>query len=516
MKKPVPVHPPLIAAYMVLSLYAANMALVPYRDVVLPLLTIVAITSGVWALASLLLRDAHRGAAVASVAAAGFFLFGPVGDALGVASGPGRALWFLPLWSAFWIALMLGCAFLKKPRFALTKGLNAVGAALVILAGASIALGAKDLTAVAGAPVDGPAGAAKARQPDIVYVILDGYGRQDALERYFDFDNRPFLQELEQRGFTIIPEAITNYNQTQLSLASSLNMAYVQDLVENRGTSDAIRSQLNALVDRSAVVERLRKRGYRYFAITTGFPALQFESADLVLTERTGTLFQSALIDRTPLRGSSYVAASLYDERRHELVEGLELLGALGEPGPTPRFTVVHILAPHPPFVFGAHGEELRPAMPFGLFDGSHFYEAGGTKEQYLNGYRGQIQWLNQKLLAVLDELVKNRENPPVVILQADHGPKMHLHQEAAEETELDEAYPIFLAVNAPGTAVADVRTPVNLFRALFSDLFQEELPMLPDRAFYSPWSEPLNFTEVTDQLLSSDGDAVVTSTKRE
>ena len=62
--------------------------------------------------------------------------------------------------------------------------------------------------------------------PDIYYIILDGYPRQDALLQYFDFDNQYFIDQLEEIGFSIPTCSQSNFAMTILSLSSSLNMNY--------------------------------------------------------------------------------------------------------------------------------------------------------------------------------------------------------------------------------------------------------------------------------------------------
>jgi len=62
--------------------------------------------------------------------------------------------------------------------------------------------------------------------PDIYYIILDGYSRDDYLLEYFDYDNSPFLTWLTEQGFYVAQCSQSNYAQTRLSLASSLNMDY--------------------------------------------------------------------------------------------------------------------------------------------------------------------------------------------------------------------------------------------------------------------------------------------------
>ena len=62
--------------------------------------------------------------------------------------------------------------------------------------------------------------------PDIYYIILDGYPRQDALIQNFDFDNQFFIDQLEELGFSVPTCSQSNYAMTILSLSTSLNMNY--------------------------------------------------------------------------------------------------------------------------------------------------------------------------------------------------------------------------------------------------------------------------------------------------
>ena len=54
-------------------------------------------------------------------------------------------------------------------------------------------------------------------KPDIYYIILDRYANADTLSEIYDFDNEPFLHELEARGFSIAHHAWANYFKTALS-----------------------------------------------------------------------------------------------------------------------------------------------------------------------------------------------------------------------------------------------------------------------------------------------------------
>ena len=73
---------------------------------------------------------------------------------------------------------------------------------------------------------------------DIYYIVLDGFGRPDILQSHYGLDVTNFVAFLTARGFTVPPLAQSNYSQTFLSLASTLNLTYLDRLAETMGPSN--------------------------------------------------------------------------------------------------------------------------------------------------------------------------------------------------------------------------------------------------------------------------------------
>ena len=48
-------------------------------------------------------------------------------------------------------------------------------------------------------------------RPDIYYIILDGYARQDTLKEFYKYDNSAFMDGLAARGFYVAAESRSNY-----------------------------------------------------------------------------------------------------------------------------------------------------------------------------------------------------------------------------------------------------------------------------------------------------------------
>lgn len=417
----------------------------------------------------------------------------------------------LPLW--MWVAASLVLVFAADRlarKFAQTTTFLNVATTLLCLLAAGSAVSAhwsvrSELErSVAHSNASGSA--QKRPLPDVYYIVLDGYGRGDTFERLYGFSDAEFRSWLESKGFIVAEKARSNYVQTELSLAATLNMAPIPELVGLMDAAFEARLVLDRRIDDSEVARRFKRLGYRYFAITSGFPALTFDSADVTLRSDAGSsLFLHALLRKTPYRPSVSGLESMYTERRTQLANAYRALERVAEPAAAPKFVVAHILAPHPPFVFGPNGEPRRPKKgPFGYWDGSHFRDSVGPAEEYREGYRDQAAYIAKLTKKAVGDILKATDEKAVIILQGDHGPKSSLDQNSLEKTDLREAFSILAAYRFPEGARKSLKqdtTPINTFRILLGELEGRPMPPLPDRSEFSTWDRPLELTDVTGQV---------------
>jgi hypothetical protein len=162
---------------------------------------------------------------------------------------------------------------------------------------------------------------------------------------------------------------------------------------------------------------------------------------------------------------------------------------------------LAHIVAPHPPFVFGPDGERMPHEGSFTMHDGSNF---PGTQAEYIRNYRDQVQFISTQMLQAIDEILASAETPPIIILQADHGPGAYLNWDDIHSTDLDERFAILNAIYLPGenlVALPSNLSPVNTFRFVFNAYFSTDFHLLPDRSFFSSFETPYDLIEVTDLL---------------
>ncbi len=133
-----------------------------------------------------------------------------------------------------------------------------------------------------------------------------------------------------------------------------------------------------------------------------------------------------------------------------------------------------------------------------------------GGKQEYITGYQQQLLFLNSKLKDTIEHILAASERPPVIILQADHGPGSEVDLYCAEETNMEERMAIFNAYYLPGVndaTIPDDITPVNSFRMVFNSYFRTDFEILPNESYYSTWLAPYDFIRVTEQITSG-GDA--------
>lgn len=344
------------------------------------------------------------------------------------------------------------------------------------------------------------------QRPDFYYIILDGYGGQDILRDLYSFDNRSFLGFLEQEGFSIASQARSNYVQTSLSISSSLNMTYLETLLEEFDAGGDHRLTLSRLIRDNRVMATLEAQGYESVAFASGYRPTELRNADrffspprrtvnplegLLLETSAFTAFQ-ALGERLGLPGY-YPGYASHRELIHYTLSELPETADL----PGPKIVFAHIVIPHPPFVFEATGQPALAHARFSFMDGDAFQ---GTEEQYRRGYREQLAFLNDQLQEVIHGIIQRSSHSPVIILQGDHGPGLQLDYQSFEDTNLDERSAILYAVRFADGQERELPpglTPVNTFRVIFDTYFNADLGLLPDRSFYSPWNAPLDFVPI-------------------
>ncbi len=353
--------------------------------------------------------------------------------------------------------------------------------------------------------------ASKKPDMDFYYFIFDRYASQPSLEQRFKDNNQDFLARLEQKGFKVASNSHANYPFTLWSVASTLNANYLSPQSSQvKGNAWNV-VPVQQLIAGNAVGQFFRQHGYSYInlgswwgptraTIYSNEPTLYGRTLTVLGNTHTMSTFSQFVYEMTPLPIVSKVAPK---------PQGFTLFESLRQPGPDkifydqvakfkditkspqPKFVFVHMLMPHPPYVFDKDGRPAISKLP--------------EEQQYV----GQLDFTNTKILEMVHE-IQSSPRKAAIVLAADEGPyppNMNSRDSMPAMTDwmLQQKFGILNAFYLPGVDVAKIpssTTPVNTFRLILNNYFGTNLKLLPDKSYvYKNDYHPYDFIDITKRL---------------
>lgn len=338
------------------------------------------------------------------------------------------------------------------------------------------------------------------KQPDVYFILLDEFASRQVLRRFFDYDNQDFLDKLRQRGFVVATSSHSNYPRTMLTLASMMNMTYLDELATICGADTSDWSVLIDMIRDSRIARIFDQAGYRQ--VLLGSAAAPTDWNPRVDSNHTCTyinwfsmkLMQASFPGLLPDNQKFFKQQT----RQQRLCTFSTLEKMASSKGPD--FVFAHFLLPHEPFVFGANGEDVDIRE-------DTIGETWHPRVQ--EGYKNQTVFLEKKILQAIDHLLAgNSKIQPIIILQGDHGPNSSgsITTATPNDNVLVERYGVLSAYLVPKTlrpSIYDTITPVNVFRLIVNHLFDTSYKRLPDKLIYTPYPYPYRFTDITTKVNS-------------
>lgn len=338
------------------------------------------------------------------------------------------------------------------------------------------------------------------RNPDVYWIVLDGYPRADVLREFFDFDNAHFLASLKALDFTVYDRAEASFPETIYSISSTLSVGFLVS-----GTGSSIRMPPAAALypvvrGRNTVVNTMSAMGYRYIHFQNGYDNLTQCAVDNVICVKgnvrpdSGVIhldeFDATILSRTPLieamtaftNAASFIKIDQsVDESAfvrgavHDLTDKLSIIQGYGKP----FFLYAHVLAPHPPIRF-RRDCSTRPAAPDLLTWDPN------DKPAFLE----QLMCVNDEAVALVQAIV--RSDPEAIIaLQSDHGTAFRGQFEksfdAWDPQDLKERFSALNAIRMPGACARQADGSVDLvntFARVLNCIADASLPDKVSRQF--------------------------------
>jgi hypothetical protein len=281
-----------------------------------------------------------------------------------------------------------------------------------------------------------------------------------------------------------------------MSLASSMNFDYLHALSDRFVPGSDDRTGLDALIHHGTVRQSLEKAGYQTVAFATGFLATELRDADYFLSPEhsRGQLneFEFLLMETTLARllqdgnrfGMQSAGSELFRERTLFALDKVDELSYIqGQ-----KFVFLHLIVPHPPYVFGPTGGPVEPA------------DVGSTKTQEgASHYRDQVIYINSRMMEILPKIIASSSTPPIIVIQGDHGPTVA----SSPRSRMSNLNALLL----PGVdiSIPPTITPVNTFRLILNEYFGQDLELLEDISLYSEYTDPFNFKVIQNTCRPND-----------
>jgi hypothetical protein len=347
--------------------------------------------------------------------------------------------------------------------------------------------------------------------PNVYFIILDSYPRNDVLKEYVNFDNSEFTNTLEQKGFHVAENGYANYSDTGISISSTMNMDYLNFLADEFGEDsrdyNPILGKDYGLYPDNQVIKNFKSMGYKTVKLGTAPKYLhELPLVDLSLCYKSIHLMDNKLLNAvgsTSMIG--YFIERWSEEQQRQIVLcNFEELPKISGYFEEPVFVWSHIMIPHYPLIFGPNGESVTPGQSIITMNHPEYTSSGwDIKTQFIQ----QTQFANKKSIEFVDKILEN-EKQSIIIIQSDHGSSFGVNLQDPTNDDAFQKLSNLSAIYFPDEKhrkmLTDDRTNVNTFRTVFNAYYGSNYEILEDRAYWGlSFKKPFWFKDVTSILLN-------------
>ncbi len=330
--------------------------------------------------------------------------------------------------------------------------------------------------------------------PDIFFLIMDGYTNSTTLRSEFDYANDLIDSAFYKKGFFLPKHSYSNYYSTALSLASMMDLNYLEGNLENSFLTHKQLAKGVASLEHVGLLSFLKNYGYEYLnygAFTVGDKVPVRPTPFALMTEQTiplQTLWGRMRRDilwvyyyKDFFTGKFKLPASYYKEKNYqislsEVNYNLFLNEIKKESSDAPKFVYGHMMTTHWPFYLDSIGNPYSDTL------------VALEKIDKKKGYVGQVIYSNDFLKKILDSIDTNSTRPKVVLIFGDHGVRLN------DRKKWPIAFSCLSAVyfsDGDYQLLSDKLSSVNVFRIVLNKYFNQQLPLLehrvatPDSIYY-------------------------------
>ena len=519
--KPYILHPFLLAIFPPLFLYAENIGELFYLKFIVLILAISLFNVCVWFVLNIFIKSRERAGLIQSALIVAIFVYSNFATLiislfdldLGRHSLFLIAGWLIIPGTAIWVISRLDKSLVNWTKIVNVMAICLVAMSLVKVVSVipdQIATHRSRKTYVQENEFPKPE-AIPDNLPNIYYIILDEHIGFPTMDMY-EYDSSAFKAALQERDFFIAEKSRSNYCWTSVALPSLLNFKYL----EIPNSKDAM-GPLYYMMDNNRAFQFLKSYGYTTMQCETylGLDHIWIDTADkhLIFSPWYLTEFSLKLFGNTPFYSmlqpliakkgeKDYTFARLIYKRRIEASFDA-IKEAVNYDGPFILLT--HIMSPHKPYIYDENGGHPVEGKRFSGISIEPYPEY----EETLFSFYAQLTYIDKKMVSIIDHVKKHSKEPPVIIIQGDHGWRGRLYLEEnknkAQLTQeaFTEIFSVLNVVHLPGydySQLDDSISLVNTFPIIFNHYFDADFEILPNKQFLSLPDKEFELLEVTDQ----------------
>lgn len=335
-------------------------------------------------------------------------------------------------------------------------------------------------------------------KPNVYFLVFDSYPGTSFLNKFMNYDNTTFDQELENLGFYIVKNSRSNYNRTAFSIASTLNFEHLQnirahDIISSKNYAEACLTIKEAIVPRFFLRQNYSFFNLSIFDIGTN-KAIRRETfltapeEDILLYNTLPQRIKNDLLWNL-LEGkfASSIARKIFikskEESQKEFLQKnnfnntvLDSLDKIPQGQNSPKFVYAHLYLPHPPFFYDENGRKNN--LNYVLTEPSL-----RNKDLFLS----YLRYTNKKIIGVVKTIQQASINKSVIIVQSDHGFRDFENGPNHPEAFFTN-YSAFYFPDHDYSSLYDTLSSINTFPVILNKYFKTQIPMRPDSSIFLPY----------------------------
>jgi hypothetical protein len=171
------------------------------------------------------------------------------------------------------------------------------------------------------------------------------------------------------------------------------------------------------------------------------------------------------LVERFKIRSEIKRITNYMGESNEKLYQ--KLLNESGSSSQKPRFVYTHLMMPHYPYYYDSKGNPNPLEI---ITEGNQ-----SRKKEYIE----YLQYCNEQFKTLVNNVLTNSKNPPIIIFMGDHGWR-HFTEPADPKYQFMNLSSVYLP-DKEYSSYYDGMSNINMFRILLNKQFHQNLPLLKD-----------------------------------